>query len=142
MTTQEMMEHKRYTFEVFCKTVLRNKARNIHKKIARIEQSEVLFADIPPVFEALLCCEDEYHLADRIAIKLDNKEFVVENETLAAALTLLLPKYKEILFLSYFMEYSDREIARVLGISPSTVTTQRASAIKRLREKMRSADES
>lgn len=133
MTTQEMTEHKRYTFEVFCKTVLRNKARNIHKKTARIEQREVLFADIPPGFEAMLCYGDEYHLADQIIIKSDNKEFVVENEKLAAALTILLPKYKEVLFLSYFMEHSDSEISRMLGIPVSTVNNRRASAIKRLR---------
>jgi len=142
MTTQEMMEHKRYTFEVFCKTVLRNKARNIHKKTARIEQREVVFADIPPEFEAMLCYEDEYHFADQIIIKSDNKEFVVENENLAAALTTLLPKYKEVIFLSYFMEHSNSEISRILGIPVSTVSNRKSSAIKRLREKLRSENES
>lgn len=98
MTTQQLKEHKRYTFEVFCKTVLRNKARNIHKKLNRMEQSEVLFADIPTALEAMLGWEDDYHLTESISIKSKGNEFVVENEALAGALTILLPKYKEILF--------------------------------------------
>lgn len=136
MTTQEKAEHKRHTFEVFCKTVLRNKARNIHKKQNRIEQHEALFSDFPSELEPLLCYEDDYDLFVHIPLKAGDKEFVVENEALASALTFLLPKYKDILFLSYFMEFSDREIAQLLGIPHSTVNTQRARAIKRLREQM------
>lgn len=136
MTTQEMAEHKRYTFEAFCKTVLRNKARNIHKKLNRMEQHEVLFADFPSELESLLCYEDDYNLAVQIPIKSGGKEFLIENEALASALTFLLPKYKDVLFLSYFMECSDREIAQLLGIPHSTVNAQRARAIKRLREQM------
>ena len=141
MTTQKMAEHKRYTFEVFCKTVLRNKARNIHKKLNRIEQREVLFSDMPAELEAMLCREDDYDLTVRIPIKSNGKKFFVENKALAAALTILLPKYRELLYLSYFMEHSDSEISQLLDIPVSTVNNRRMSAIKRLREKMRSEDE-
>lgn len=141
MTTQERMEHKRYSFEVFCKTLLRNKARNLHKKENRIDRHEMLFADFPSELEALLCYDDHYDLFIHIPIKSSNDEFVVENEALASALTFLLPKYKDVLFLSYFMEYSDREIAQLLGIPSGTVNSQRIRAIKRLREQMGAKDE-
>ena len=110
MTTQELKEHNRYAFEVFCKTVLRNKARNIHKKINRTEQCEIFFADIPIELETQQWREDEYDLDKRIAINSSSNGFLIEDKSLAAALTVLLPKYREVLFLSYFMEHSDREI--------------------------------
>ena len=140
MTTQELMEHKRCTFEVFCKAVLRNKARNLHKKRNQIERTEVFVADMSEELETCLYYEDCYDFVEQITVSNGAKKYLLDNETLAAALTVLVPKYREVLFLSYFMGCSDKEIGKILELPPSTVNTQKASAIKRLREIMGADD--
>lgn len=141
MITQELIEFKRHSFEVYCKTLLRNKARTLHKKSLK-EHREVVFLDIQDEFEDLLFYEDVYNLDEQNFFVDREKSYPLKNRALISALSLLLPKNREVIILSYFMEHNDSEISRMLGIPVSTVNNRRASAIKRLREKMRAEDES
>lgn len=142
MVTQELMEYKRHSFEVYCKTLLRNKARTLHKKQSLKEHREVVFSDIQDEVEDLLFYEDVYNLDEQEFFVDRERRYPLKNRALISSLSLLLPKYREVIILSYFMEHNDSEISRMLGIPVSTVNNRRMSAIKRLREKMRSEDES
>ena len=51
--TENQKLHKQYAFEDFMKTVLRNKARNIHKKLDIQEQREHVFVVTPHIGKAL-----------------------------------------------------------------------------------------
>lgn len=65
MVTQELMEYKRHSFEVYCKTLLRNKARTLHIKQSLKEHREIVFSDIQNEFEDLLFYEDVYNLDEQ-----------------------------------------------------------------------------
>lgn len=56
-----------------------------------------------------------------------------EEGTLLAALDLLLPKYRTVIYLYYYEGYSAREIAALLGEKPATVFTR----LDRGRQKLR-----
>ena len=78
--------------------------------------------------------EDEYGLTEPLLF--GKATIYFSDPRLRAALASLLPKYREVLLLSYFMEYSDAEIGAQLGIPTSTVSGRRRAALRKLKEKM------
>ena len=60
--TEDQKLHKQYTFEDFMKTVLRNKARNIHKKLDIQEQRETAASNYDESIFDNLMTEDSYAL--------------------------------------------------------------------------------
>ena len=135
------MEHKRYSFEVFFKRVLINKARNLHKKRKQQQNQEITFSNLPVETVMAFSYEDQYDLSLSSSYVWQGERVKFENKALGEALRLLLPKYREILMLSYFMDCSDAEIAARLAIPISTVGARRRNAIQRLRERMDETDE-
>ena len=138
---EELQEHKQYSFEVYFRNVLINKARNLHKRNRIRQEHEALFSDLPDKMVESFPWEDEYDLSSPLSFQFLGKDFVLSNYALADAINLLLPKYKEVLLLSFFMEYSDEQIAKILNIPVSTVGTRRRSAIRRLKERMENDDD-
>ena len=65
----------------------------------------------------------------------------IDNPVLRDALASLLPKYREVLLLSYFMGYSDTEIAKQLGVQAKTVSSRRKNALNKLKERIGSIDD-
>ena len=53
---------------------------------------------------------------------------------LAAALLQFLPRFREVLYLAYFLEYSDKEIGEKLNRPASTITSQRNNTLEKLQE--------
>ena len=78
--------------------------------------------------------EDEYGLTEPLLFRKANIHF--DDPWLRAALTSLLPKYREVLLRFYFMGYSDTEIGAQLGIPTSTISGRRRAALRKLKEKM------
>ena len=61
--TENQKLHKQYAFEDYMKTVLRNKARNIHKKLDIQEQREAAASNFDEsIFDSLIT-EDSYGAA-------------------------------------------------------------------------------
>lgn len=137
----ELMEHKQYSFEAYFKKLLINKARNLHKKRKQQQSREILFSDLPIETNMAFSYEDQYDLRLSSNCMWQGKELKFENKALGEAIRLLLPKYREILVLSYFMDCSDIEIALRLAIPVSTVGDRRRNAIQQLRERMDETDE-
>ena len=64
--TEDQKLDKQYTFEDFMKTVLRNKARNIHKKLDIQEQRETAASNYDESIFDNLMTEDSYALETMI----------------------------------------------------------------------------
>ncbi len=62
------------------------------------------------------------------------KEIVVKGDMLAAALEKLPADKRDIILLSYFMEMTDREIARELDTVHQNVSKRRARILKLMRD--------
>lgn len=134
--TEEMKTHKQYAFEEFFKTVLRNKARNLHKKLNTIEQHEAAAADFEAdVFDAA-AAEDTYQLEARYQFVVKEQKILVTDSQLGQAISFLLPKYRDVLLLAYFMEWSDSKIAQYLHLPVSTVHDRRQQALHLLRQRL------
>ena len=61
-------------------------------------------------------------------------EMHVIDPSLAEAISHVLPRFREVLFLSYYLDLSDKEISKLLKLPASTVTSRRNSTLKKLRE--------
>ena len=130
--TEDQKLDKQYTFEDFMKTVLRNKARNIHKKLDIQEQREAAASNFDEsIFDSLIT-EDSYALETMIPFCVKEQIFVVTPH-IGNALSYLQPKYRDVLLLSYFAEWSDSKIARYLNLPVSTVNNRRMQALQKLR---------
>ncbi len=71
-----------------------------------------------------------------IAFTVRGKTVIVESDTLAAALLRLPKKRREVLFLRYYLGYSDEEISKMCGISRSAVFRRRKIALRLMRKEM------
>ena len=134
MTSSAFEEHIQYAFEVFCKKVLKNKARNLHRKLNTQEGREITMSSLPTENIAEQSYEDEYKFSEPALL---GKAIVyLDDPPLKVALASLPPKYKEVLLLFYFMGFSDKEIGDQLGVPASTVNKRRRTALRKLKEKM------
>jgi DNA-directed RNA polymerase specialized sigma24 family protein len=124
-------EHIQHSFDAFCKKVLRNEARDYQDEQARKRNREISFSDLPvEVMEQLSVC-DIYLMEDKTFGVLDYAVYI-DNDEIAA---LPLDK-RDIILLSYFLDMSDNEIAKLLNMVRSSVTYRRSSTLKLLKELM------
>ena len=128
-------EHIRHTFDVFCKKVLRNEARDYLDELARRRSREISFSELPvEVMEQLSVC-DEYFADDRTFDVLGNTVQIASDE-LAEAIAALPKQKRDIILLSYFLDMPDGEIAKALNMVRSSVAYRRSATLKLLRELM------
>ena len=70
-------EHIRHTFDVFCKKVLRNEARDYLDELVRRRSREISFSELPvEVMEQLSVCDD-YFAEDRTFDVLGRSDYIL-----------------------------------------------------------------
>lgn len=128
-------EHKRHTFDAYCKRLLRNEAINIRIEYARRNKRETNFSALTRGELAQLQCTDRYAPDQRTFHVLDMAVEIKDAE-LAGALAALSEERRTIILLSYLLGMTDPEIARQLNLNRSTVQLRRTSILKELRKLM------
>ena len=138
MNTEQYREHIERTFNAFCKIVLYRAALSAYKKIRRKQQFEVSFDYLRELDFEPVTTTDEYFVKYDMptAFTVRGKTVIVESEQLAAALLRLPEKRREVLFLRYYLGYSDEEIGKMCSISRSAVFRRRKKALRFIRKEM------
>lgn len=138
MNTEQYREYIERTFNAFCRIVLYHAALNAYKKIRKKQQFEVSLDDLREFDFESVTTTDEYFVKYDVpnAFTVCGKSVIVENEQLADALLRLPEKRREVLFLRYYLGYSDTEIGRLFGVCRSTVFHRRKRALRLLRKEM------
>ena len=131
--TPEQEQKIMQAFDSYCTTVLKNKARSLHKELAKKDDLEIPMDELPPEIERSMRYQDQYDFSCSVPLGLQGKEMRLSDPELAAAVYRLLPRFREVLYLAYFMQLSDKEIGQLLNLPPSTVNTRRNSTIEKLR---------
>lgn len=122
-------------FDCYCKRILKNEAINIQKHNQYLNSKQVSFSELTPEQLAQLCTYDEYP-TEYSRFKVLEYDIAVKDELLAEALQELPERKREIILLSYFLEYNDVEIAELLNLVRRTVNDQRNKALKDLKNRM------
>lgn len=96
---------------------------------------QVSFSELTPEQLAQICTCDEYS-SDYSRFKVLEYDIAVKDELLAEALQELPERKRDIILLSYFLDYNDVEIAELLNLVRRTVNDQRNKALKDLKNRM------
>ena len=120
-------------FDSFCKKLLRNHTRNYEKQLQKSKSRECFSEDVwkdhswqqyfsvPP-------SEDVY------TFRVMNMDVSVTNLFLGAALEKLEEDRRDIVLLSYFLGFTDQEIAEYLSLIRRTVSYRRGTTLKQLKK--------
>lgn len=128
-------EDTQRVFDCYCKRILKNEAINIQKHNQYMNSRHVSFSELTPEQLAQICTCDEYS-SDYSRFKVLEYDIAVKDELLAEALQELPERKRDIILLSYFLDYNDVEIAELLNLVRRTVNDQRNKALKDLKNRM------
>lgn len=134
--SEQFIEHIEYAFSGFCKIVLRHEAINAWWDLKRKEAREISLDYLmsEKFFEPSVM-DNYFEKIDKPTVFLVfEKEVIVDNEQLAAALSKLPKLRREVLLLYYFIGYRDEAIGRLYGRCRSTINSRRNVALKQLRK--------
>ena len=119
-------------FDAFCKTVLRNEARNYHRDMKRQRNRETSLSALPQVELDKLYTVDHYP-SDDFVFSSHGYDLHIDNELVAAAFSELSQQAQSILILHCVLELADGEIGAFMGMSRSAVQRHRIKTLQVLR---------
>ena len=131
-------EHIMYTFNGFCKTVIRFAALNAWRDRSRRRQKEISLEYLTEEKFYPLGTTDEYFEApyEEYPITICGQTVILTNGELAAALLSLPERKREIIFLYFFGDYTQQEIGEMYGRCRSTAWHHIHSALQMLHKEM------
>lgn len=126
---EKTIEHQ---FDSFCKTVLRNQARNIYSENKRHNE---IFVSLDMLSAAELNQFSFYDIYEIECIGLSsfNYEISVEDILIAQAIQALSRKQQDVILLSFFLDMTEVDIASLMNLTKSTVHYHKKKALKRLK---------
>ena len=136
--SEQYREHIERTFNAFCKIVLYHAALGVYKKMRKKQQFEVSLDYLREFDFEPVTTTDKYFVKYDVptAFTIRGKTVIVESEQLAAALLRLPETRREVLFLRYYLGYSDTEIGKLFGVCRSTIFHRRKRALRFIRKEM------
>lgn len=136
--TEAYKEHIMYTFNGFCKVVIRYAAINAWRDRNRRRQREISFEYLTEEKFYPLNTSDEALKSpcEQYPVTICGQTIILTNGELADALLSLPEKKREVIYLYFFGNYTQREIGEIYGNGKSTVWHHLHSALQMLQEEM------
>lgn len=125
----------RNQFDRICKLALKGEAVDYYRHIAYRQEHEVLLSELSQKEQNRLFTMDEYK-AENKCFQVLGYDIEVKDALLAEAIQSLSEKKRKVVLLSYFMDMSDAEIARVMNLVRSTVHEHRRRSLELMKEIM------
>ena len=136
--TEAYKEHIMYSFNGFCKVVIRYAAINAWRDRERRRQKEISFEYLTEEKFYPLSTSDEYLKSpyEEYPVTICGQTIILTNGELAAALLSLPERKREIIYLYFFGNYTQQEIGKIYGRCRSSMCYQLHSALQMLQEEM------
>lgn len=134
--SEQFKEHIEYTFNAFCKTVLRNAAINAYRDMKRKQKREVSLNYLmsETSFEPFTM-DIYFEQYDKPTVFIvQSHEIIIINEQLAIALSRLPEQRRVVLLMYFFLGYTDTKIGNEYGLSRSTANYWKLAALKQLKK--------
>ena len=133
--SEQFKEHIEYTFNAFCKTVLRNAAINAYRDMKREQKREVSLNYLmsETSFEPFTM-DIYFEQYDKPTVFIvQSHKIIIVNERLAIALSRLPEQRRVVLLMYFFLGYTDTKIGNEYGRSRSTANYWKLAALKQLK---------
>ena len=135
MPQQDFFTFQERNFDAFFKKIINNlSAYALRKSINTLKRNQTMDDSIIQEI-ASAQVEDDYHVYGR-TFTVRGISLVVRDEEMGECLQFIPPDKRAVLLLSYFGDFSDAEVARILDISNATVSYRKKDALRRLRALM------
>jgi RNA polymerase sigma factor (sigma-70 family) len=135
MPQQDFFTFQERNFDAFCKKIINNlSAYALRKSINTLKRNQTMDDSIIQEI-ASAQVEDDYHVYGR-TFTVRGISLVVRDEEMGECLQFIPPDKRAVLLLSYFGDFSDAEVARILDISNATVSYRKKDALRKLRALM------
>lgn len=127
-----------YTFNGFCKVVIRYAAINAWRDRNRRRQKEISFEYLTEEKFHPLSTSDEALKSpyEEYSVTICGQTIILTNGELADALLSLLERKRKIIYLYFFGNYTQQEIGEIYGRCRSSMCYQLHSALQMLQEEM------
>jgi len=117
-------------FDVYCKKIAHNVAKNIYEKEKKYNQYNVsLELNMEQVNKS---CTWDCYKTETTHFQTHGYTVLIEDETIAKAIAKLPRKQRDVILLSFFTDLNNKKAATVIGISQSTLHHHKASALANL----------
>lgn len=122
-------------FEAYCKTCITNGILKCRMEKSKLESHEITMDVLPePSYIDLYTRPTEDMAQTPVVFHVKDYVVVVHDTDLGRAISMLPPRKRDILLLSYFLGMSDSEIADTMGISKSSAQRRRMAALNDLKK--------
>ena len=135
MNTSKYEKTIEHQFDSFCKTVLRNQARNLYVEAKRRNERFISLELLTQAQLNQLSIFDDYD-SDYIFFATHNYDIRIEDILVAQALESLTKKKQDIILLSFFLNMTNADIATLMNLAESTVHYHKNNALNELRKFM------
>ena len=129
----------RHQFDRLCQMALKGEAVNYYKHMDYRRKHEVTFSELSEKELSKLFTMDEYG-TEYHHFEVHGYDIEVKNTLIAEALKELTERKRNVILLSYFMEMTDREIAKKLNTVHQNVSKRRAYILKLMRAYLEEED--
>ncbi|MBG0281937.1 sigma-70 family RNA polymerase sigma factor [Clostridioides difficile] len=132
MVDEKTIEHQ---FDSFCKTVLRNYARDIYDENKRRNDYLVSLESLSLAELSKLSILDDYD-SNYICMVSYDYNIRIEDVLMAQAIGKLTKRKQDIILLSFFLNMTNADIATLMDLSENTIHYHKTNALKELKELM------
>ncbi|EAF5120005.1 sigma-70 family RNA polymerase sigma factor [Listeria monocytogenes] len=129
---EKTIEHQ---FDSFCKTVLRNQARDIYDEMKRNNKRTISLELLTQTQVDELSIFDDYD-SNYTYFDIHNYHIRISDASIAQALEYLDKKKQHIILLSFFLDMTSAEIASFMKLAESTIHYHKHNALKELKKFM------
>lgn len=123
---------KAVAFDRYCKKVMKNETKDFYSEMNSRQEHEVLYSEMTEQELNGLYSYDTYSSDYDVFTVLDF-DIIIRDAMLAKALSALSDKKRNIILLSFYAGYTDKEIGEILSLMRATVQYNRNSGLKFLR---------
>lgn len=135
MNTSKYEKTIEHQFDSFCKTVLRNQARDIYDETKRRNERFISLELLTQTQLNQLSILDDYD-SDYIYFVTHDFNIRIEDVLIAQALESLNKKKQDIILLSFFLNMTNADIALLMNLAESTVHYHKSNALTELKKFM------
>lgn len=125
----------RNQFDRICKLALKGEAADYYRHIAYRQKHEVLFSELSQKELDSIFGVDKYTVENK-CFRILGYDIEVKDTLLAEAIQSLSENKRKVVLLSYFMDMSDADIARMMNLVRSTVYEHRKRSLELMKEMM------